>query len=76
MLFDPKKDALSHSLSLSKSEELHLAWKELLWNCGCLGGCYQSKIVTFMKNEQSVILFKKLEHTASFMPKFSFISFS
>lgn len=41
---------LCHDLGTSsKSEELHLAWKELHWSCGCLGGCYQSKIVTFMK---------------------------
>lgn len=63
-----------HNLGISsKTEELHLAWKELQWNCGCLRGCYQSKIVTFMKNAQRVILFKKLEHTASFMPRFFYL---
>lgn len=68
---------LCHNLEISsKTEDLHLSWKELQWNCGCLGGFYQSKIVTFMKNAQSVTLFKELEHTASFMPKFSFIYFS
>lgn len=68
---------LCHSLGISsKTEELHLAWKELQWSCGCLVGCYQSRIAAFIKNAQSVILLKELKQTASFMPKFSFISFS